>query len=121
MLRVHPGRMFQSPSVLALDPAVLGRSEVVVQLRGVVCGVCAARSESAFRRIDGVEDASVDLATQRATLRLSPASRVAATTIQDALQAGLDRAVIGVSARRWIGRAAVRLGQFRRGIRREAS
>lgn len=90
--------------------------EVEVQLRGVVCGVCAMRSEAALRGIAGVESASVDLDTQRATLRLAPGTAAASTELQGALQQGLERAVVGMSVRRWIERFAAGLRiDFQRG------
>lgn len=77
-----------------------------MQLSGVVCGVCAMRSEAAFRGTDGVETASVDLDTQRATLHLSPD---AGSLSRDALQQSLEDAVVGMTARRWLERLAAGL------------
>lgn len=75
-----------------------------VRLRGVVCGVCAARTESALRSVPGVEAASVDLARSLATLRLSPGAQVN----EGELQRALERVVVGLGARRrlerWVSR-----------------
>jgi copper chaperone CopZ len=115
---VHPGRLLQAPAVsgVSLEDEYEGRTEVEVQLRGVVCGVCALRSEAALRGIAGVEAASVDLDTQRATLRLSRGATVGSTELRGALQQGLERAVVGMTVRRWIERLSVGLRtDFRRG------
>lgn len=102
---MHLGRLLQAPAVseFAVEEQSAGGREIEVQLRGVVCGVCALRSEAALRGIAGVESASVDLDTQRATLHLSPGA-AGAVELRDALQQGLERAVVGMTIRRWIER-----------------
>jgi copper chaperone CopZ len=116
-LHVHLERLLQAPAVdgLSHEDAGGGGGQAQVQLRGVVCGVCALRSEAALRGVAGVEAVSVDLATQRATLRLSPGATVGSAELSSVLQQGLERAVVGMAVRRWIERLAVGLRtDFRR-------
>ncbi len=100
-LQVRPARLLEAPAVgaAALDGPVLK-----AQLRGVVCGVCAARSRRALEGIPGVEAASVDLDSGRATLRLSPG----AVVDQEHLRRALERAVVAMPVRRLIERIARR-------------
>ncbi len=54
-------------------------------VRGMTCASCAARLERVLGRIDGVEDAAVNLASERATLRVDP-GRVDAARIAAAIE-----------------------------------
>lgn len=49
-------------------PAAEAR-ETVLMVEGMTCGGCARRVEAALRAVDGVEQATVDLAAARATVR----------------------------------------------------
>lgn len=91
-LRLHLDRIRHAPRVEGISED--GRLE----LRGVVCGVCAARTESALRSVEGVEAVTVDLAGSRATVRLSPGAQVDVP----ALQRALEGVVVGMSIRRRI-------------------
>ena len=45
---------------------------IVLPVRGMTCASCVRRVERALGKIDGVESASVNLATERATVRYAP-------------------------------------------------
>ncbi|MGE3960697.1 MAG: heavy-metal-associated domain-containing protein [Dehalococcoidia bacterium] len=95
-LRLHLVRLLDAPRVEGAP------GSGSVQLRGVVCGVCAARTEDALRSVPGVEAATVDLEGSRAVLRLSPGVQVAPADLQRALEG----VVVGMSVRRRIEAAA---------------
>lgn len=108
--RFHVGRLTQAPRIdMASEAGASGEaSERTLALRGVVCGVCAARTESALRSVPGVESATVDLEGSRARLRLSPGAEVDAV----ALQRALEGVVVGMGVRRRIEGLAGRLGNL---------
>ncbi len=61
--------------------------EAVLDVEGVVCGACVARVESALRGVEGVREASLNLATRRARVAWDPAR-----TSLDELRAAIARA-----------------------------
>ena len=101
--RIHPARLLVAPrlDVASADDECAG--QVTVTIRGLVCGVCAARTRAALLATPGVAAASVDLEGGTATLRLRPGTIIDAA----ALQRSLDRVVLGRPARRGIERVAV--------------
>ncbi len=64
-LRIHPRRLLTAPR-LRVSSGDERRS--VLAIDGLVCGVCASRTERALRSVPGVERASVDLASGCATI-----------------------------------------------------
>lgn len=82
---------------IAYDPAqasaavladAVGRAGFVVPLRtvrlridGMTCASCAGRVEAALRGVEGVQSASVNLATERATVALAPHGHEAALVL----------------------------------------
>src|SRR5688572_30178784 len=46
---------------------------VALPVRGMTCASCAGRVERALGRVDGVAEAAVNLATERATVAYDPA------------------------------------------------
>ncbi|PKN80698.1 MAG: hypothetical protein CVU47_08840 [Chloroflexi bacterium HGW-Chloroflexi-9] len=104
---LHPNRLLRAPRVSVVEPldpaaAVPGRSEVALRVDGLVCSVCAARTASALRRVPGVEEVRVDLAAGQAHVRLAPGVVADA----EAMQRAVEQVVVGMSARRWLERAA---------------
>ena len=61
-------------------------SEMVLQLEGMTCGSCVARVEKALLKVPGVASASVNLATERATVR------ALASVPLSALEAAVEKA-----------------------------
>jgi len=98
--RLHLRRLVDAPRVEAETS-----DGVSLRLHGVVCAVCATRTESALRSVPGVEAATVDLEGSSATLRLSPGAKVDVP----ALQRALEGVVVGMSARRRVEQIARRL------------
>ena len=76
---------------------------------GLVCGVCAARTRSAFARLSGVAAVEVDLASGLASIEHAAAVLGDAPPDGAALQAALDGVVVAVGLRRWLARWATRL------------
>ncbi len=67
------------------DPRLLP-IEIVLPIEGMTCASCVNRIERFLKKTPGVEDASVNLATERATVRLDPG------------MAGRDEAVAAIRA-----------------------
>ena len=44
-----------------------------LDIGGMTCAACVGRVERGLKKVDGVEDAVVNLATERATVRFDPA------------------------------------------------
>ena len=59
-----------APALLAPQPIVIS-----VGVEGMTCASCVNRIERFLRRTDGVTEASVNLATERATVSLDPSRR----------------------------------------------
>jgi copper chaperone CopZ len=107
-LRVHPVRLLTAPR---LEAAGEDDGETVLRVHGLVCGVCAARTERALERLPGVEGARVDLATAMARIRHSAGP----APDREALDAALRGAVILGGVRRAIESGARRLRRAARG------
>jgi Cu+-exporting ATPase len=56
----------------------IATKETVLQIEGMTCASCVARVEKALLKVPGVSTASVNLATERATVNALPSVRVAA-------------------------------------------
>ncbi|MEO7151593.1 MAG: heavy metal-associated domain-containing protein, partial [Burkholderiaceae bacterium] len=69
-----------NPSAVLPRPAALGSQ--ALDIEGMTCASCVARVEKALLKVPGVVSASVNLATQRATVeaerRVAPAALQAA-------------------------------------------
>ncbi|MDR1438794.1 MAG: heavy metal translocating P-type ATPase [Clostridiales bacterium] len=61
-----------------------GGGRATIPIGGMTCAACAARVEKALRGLDGVESASVNLATEKATVAYDPA-RVRMSAIKGAI------------------------------------
>ncbi|MDW8110557.1 MAG: heavy metal translocating P-type ATPase [Candidatus Bipolaricaulota bacterium] len=55
------------------SPPRVGEGVIALSIEGMSCASCVAKVEKALRSLPGVLDASVNLATQRATVRVIPA------------------------------------------------
>ncbi len=64
--------------------------EVTLKIVGMTCAACVAAVEKALKRVDGVEDAVVNLATEKASVRYDP-RRVSILDLREAVRgAGYD-------------------------------
>jgi Cu+-exporting ATPase len=54
------------------SPAAAPLTELSLSVTGMTCASCVARIERFLARAEGVEDAAVNLATERATVRFHP-------------------------------------------------
>lgn len=68
-----------------------GGEDLTLPITGMTCANCAATVERTLRKTEGVSEASVNYATERATVRLDPAR-----VDMDALAAAVERAGYGV-------------------------
>ncbi len=57
--------------------------KVMLNVRGMTCAACVARVEKSLRRVEGVKEAAVNLAAERAAVVYDPAQ----ATVEDLLQA----------------------------------
>jgi len=71
------------------DPRLLP-IEIVLPIEGMTCASCVNRIERFLKKTPGVEDASVNLATERATVRLDPSIAGRDEAVAAVLAAGYD-------------------------------
>ena len=48
------------------------KTTVELPITGMTCASCVARNEKALRKVEGVDDASVNFATEKATIAFDP-------------------------------------------------
>ena len=75
----------------AASPALPDAAEIVLPIEGMTCASCVRRVERALSKVEGVEEAGVNLATERATVKYDP-TRV---KVED-LRAAVEKAGYGV-------------------------
>src|SRR5919198_5314585 len=95
----------QQPSLKEPD-AERPREEVSVPVTGMTCASCVRRIEKRLNRLEGVADASVNLATERATVVFDPKL----VDLQD-LRAAVEAAGYGVGEMPATPRAAGSAGE----------
>ncbi|MEO8193055.1 MAG: heavy metal translocating P-type ATPase [Gemmatimonadales bacterium] len=66
------------------------RERIDLPVTGMTCAACAARIERSLSAADGVEEASVNLATERATVRFDPAVTGVDRIVEAIRRAGYD-------------------------------
>jgi len=73
--RAGYGIVPERPRVSPLDSPAMPApiSEAVLPIEGMTCASCVRRVERALARVPGVQDAAVNLATERATISFDPA------------------------------------------------
>jgi Cu2+-exporting ATPase len=84
-----------------------------LQVAGMVCAACAGVIESALRSVDGVVDASVSAAGQRATVRWDPRRTQPSALIDAVRGAGYDAAPDAAAPARELRRAEQRSALWR--------
>ncbi len=75
-----------------MTPVAIDHEEQAVQILGMTCAACARRIEGALKKVPGVQSASVNLVTEKATVRFD---RSLATMAQ--LAAAVEKAGYGVA------------------------
>ncbi len=73
------------------EPSTIPTSEVAFPVTGMTCASCVRRIEKALNKVDGVQVASVNLATEKATVVYDPS---VASPRQ--MQAAVEKAGYGV-------------------------
>jgi P-type Cu+ transporter len=85
---ILPGSMTHEPAAsLRIAPQTI---EMVLPIEGMTCASCVNRIERFLKKTDGVVDANVNLATERATVRVDPALAGRAELIGAVEAAGYD-------------------------------
>jgi len=72
------------------DPASAQPIEIVLPIEGMTCASCVNRIERFLRKTDGVMEANVNLATERATVRVDPTITGRGELVTAVEQAGYD-------------------------------
>jgi Cu+-exporting ATPase len=106
---------------LPTDGAIADQASANLDILGMTCAACVRRIEGALRKVPGVEEATVNLATERAAVRFDPAQaslRSIAAAIADAgyQVAGLGD---GAASARADARAASRVESLDQAAERE--
>ncbi|HEY9291580.1 MAG TPA: cation transporter, partial [Microlunatus sp.] len=74
-----------SPTQSAAGPEAVSR---VLDIDGMTCASCVGRVEKALRRVDGVSDATVNLAAETATVRFEPGAVEVQRLVEAVTKAG---------------------------------
>ncbi|MYD66203.1 MAG: heavy-metal-associated domain-containing protein [Chloroflexi bacterium] len=102
-LHVHPSRLRTAPALRALERR---DGSTTFAVDGLVCGLCAARTQQAIEGVEGVHRVEVDLDRGVAVVRHEDDLPGMA-----AMQQALDRVVIALPIRRLLGRLTRRTGR----------
>ena len=86
--------------VHTITEAVNGSCQAVFELEGMTCASCAMRIEKGLKKVPGVIDAQVNLASERGTVTYDPAQTGVEQMVQKVAAVGykafpLDRATHG--------------------------
>ncbi len=91
---------------------------LTLDISGMTCAACVGRVERGLSKVDGVQDASVNLATERASVTFDPAVTSAAALVEkvrdigyDAPAAELSFPVTGMTCAACVGRVERALGK----------
>lgn len=93
-----------------------GTAPLAIPIRGMTCASCVARVERAIRRVDGVAEASVNLAAEEASVALTESGKVSAvvTAIRDVgydpIEERVELVLSGMSCASCVGRVERALG-----------
>ena len=63
---------------------------ITLDVSGMTCAACVGRVERGLKKVEGVQDASVNLATERASVTFDPAVTSAAALVQQVVDTGYD-------------------------------
>ena len=100
-VRLYPRRLLRAP---ALRPLERTPTRSLFAVEGLVCGLCAARTQRALAAVEGAGDVAVDLANATVELRHPGGSAPSLA----ALSVALEGVVIAGGARRALAAVAAR-------------
>ena len=63
---------------------------VTLDISGMTCAACVGRVERGLKKVEGVEEANVNLATERASVTYDPAKTSAAELVAKVVDTGYD-------------------------------
>lgn len=63
---------------------------ITLDVSGMTCAACVGRVERGLKKVEGVQDASVNLATERASVTFDPAVTSAAALVRQVVDTGYD-------------------------------
>jgi Cu2+-exporting ATPase len=113
----HPPRTLRAMSATLadarLDHAGLRVAEASLRIGGMFCAACAGTVEHALRSVDGVLEAHVSVAAERATVRWNPQRTGVPALIAALRRAGYDAAPDATAAARRLRRDEHRLALWR--------
>ncbi len=66
------------------------RTTLELPIAGMTCATCVARNERALRKLDGVDDANVNFATEKATVVFDPSVLTAHDLVETVKKTGYD-------------------------------
>ncbi|WP_017729436.1 heavy metal translocating P-type ATPase [Halalkalibacterium ligniniphilum] len=69
------------------------KKEVTLQIKGMTCAACATRIEKGLQRLEGVEEANVNLALERSTVKYNPGETNTRAMVDKVQQLGYDVAL----------------------------
>ncbi|MEL6610850.1 MAG: cation transporter, partial [Bacteroidota bacterium] len=84
--------------VEAPDVATSGTHTATLSVQGMTCAACSGRVERALGKVPGVEEATVNLATERATVRFRTAEVARLDLDQVVRDAGYDVITVAEAA-----------------------
>lgn len=105
-LHIHPSRLRTAPALRTIESA---DGSTMLAVDGLVCGMCAARTQSALSDIEGVRSVEVDLERGVAVVR-----HEGDPPRMTAMQQAVDRVVIARPVRRLLDRLMHRRGRGER-------
>ncbi len=110
----HPHPHVAQPAATAMAVAVAATARVDLAVVGMTCASCVARVERKLKRVPGVAEASVNLATERATVAYDPGAASVADLIGAVEAAGYGAAPVVRESVEAADDAAARRADLRR-------
>lgn len=89
---------YEAKAAAAQPAPASGPTQLQLKIGGMTCASCVARVETVLKKVPGVETASVNLATERATVTFEPGTTTPAALIEAVEDSGYEAAPVEESA-----------------------